>query len=103
MSVYIEEFDAFELDPQTGKLTIVPGRNGGVGPLAVQSVDNGATVAYSAALNAQTRFVRLAATAAVRWSEQSGTDGGAVNRYLPANEPEYFRVTGGNTIAVINA
>lgn len=104
MAVYLEEFNAFDPDEQTGDPTPVPTQRGGIGPIAVQQLDNGGTVVYSAALNSATRYVVLVATAAVRWSEQSGTTGAALNRYLPAAETSRpIRVTGGNTIAVVNA
>jgi len=61
------------------------------------------TSAQSSAFNDETRIVRVVADAACYVLVGSNPTAAAGDVYLPANAPEYFRVTPGQKIAGITA
>jgi len=74
------------------------------GPILTnQKVTISGSSAQSSALDARTRFVRLIADAAAYWTEGSNPTATNSHVYLPANQVEFFQVTGGNKIASITA
>lgn len=69
---------------------------------AAQEVATGAASAASAPFGAQTRRIRVAATAACRIAIGDGTPvATATSAYLPADRAEYLEVTPGQRIAAI--
>lgn len=92
-TLYIEEYAGLPKGARNENLPVV-------GELVDKhKIAISASSAQSQVLNKRTSFVMLTADVAAQWEEGSNPTADADSRYLPADTPRPFQVTGGNKIA----
>lgn len=92
-TLYIEEYAGL---PQGSRNEYVPAPGA---LIAKQKISISATSAQSAAIDKRTAYVMLTADVAAQWEIGTNPTADADSRYLPADTPRPFAVTGGQLIA----
>ena len=76
--------------------------NYGLGPTTVQMIAlSGGTSTQSAAFGSQSEYVRICSNAAVHILFGSNPTATTSSIFIPANEPEIFKVSPGEKVAII--
>lgn len=92
-TLYIEEYAGLPKGSRNENLPVV-------GELiAKQKISLSSSSSQSSALDKRTSFVMLTADVAAQWEEGANPTADADSRYLPADTPRPFQVTGSNKIA----